>query len=423
MVRSKYLIIGGSHAGLAALEEIRVHDAEGSLTIVNRENHLPYSPTALPYLISGKIQKEKIFLRDEAYFHTKGVTYIKGRSVTSLDTKTNTITLDDGSELGFEKLLIGSGSEPALPSIPGLDKVSFLILRTLDGAEELMKAMTKARSAVILGAGLIGMHVAECLAQKGAKVEVAEMLPQILPGYFDKECSELIRRVFATHGVNCHTGNPAVHVEQFNGKVGVTLRKGQKLEGSILLVATGVKAHIDFLAGSGIKMDEGVVVDDTMQTSIDNIWAAGDVTQAGDFFSDRKILNAILPDAAIQGKIAGAAMAGVAIQSSYSGSIPMNTFNFFGNRAFSIGLNNLEDRRGHETDTVFLPTANHYQKMVFKNGRLVGMTAVNSVLDPGIILNLIRRKIDLTEEKAEFVRNPVDMSRRLMWKAWRKEHL
>ncbi|NIM97608.1 MAG: hypothetical protein GTO24_05840 [candidate division Zixibacteria bacterium] len=160
-----------------------------------------------------------------------------------------------------------------------------------------------------------------------------------------------------------------------------------------------------------------------MQTSIDNIWAAGDVAQARDFFSDRKILNAILPDAAIQGKIAGAAMAGVEIQSPYPGSIPMNTFNFFNNRAFSIGLSDIEDGTDYETDTVFLPTANHYQKMVFKDGRLVGMTAVNSALDPGIILNLIRRKIDLTKKKAEFARNPVDMSRRLMWKAWRKEEV
>jgi phenylglyoxylate dehydrogenase epsilon subunit len=189
----------------------------------------------------------------------------------------------------------------------------------------------------------------------------------------------------------------------------------------MLIVTTGVRASFDFLLNSGIRTDRGVLVDDTMKTSVENVWAAGDVAQARDFFSDKKILSATLPDAIIQGKIAGRAMAGIEVVSPYPGGVPMNTFNFFGNRAFAIGLSNPEEKGDYEIDTTYLPTAKIYQKMVFKKNCLVGCSTINSLLDPGILLNLIRRRVDMTAVKAEFAANPVQMSRRMMWREWRKE--
>jgi len=418
--QTKYLIVGGSHAGLTALDEIRVYDPEGSVILVSKE-YPPYSPTVLPYIISGKINERSIFLRDDQYFSEKKVTLIKNHSVVAVDTKVSEITLDDGQRVQYEKLLIASGAEPTLPPIPGLSPSSAFTLRTLADVKRIFQEVGQASSALVLGAGLVGMHLAECLAQKGMKVQVVEMLPQILPGYFDLDCSELIRKEFASQGINCYTNNSAIKVEALDSKVVMSLQKGQRLEGGMVIATTGVRACFDFLSNSEIRIDRGVLVDDTMRTSVKNVWAAGDVAQAKDFFSDKKILSATLPDAIIQGKIAGKAMVGTEAISPYPGGIPMNTFNFFGNRAFAIGLANPEEKETYEIDTMYLPTAKIYQKMVFKENCLVGSSTINSLLDPGILLNLIRRKVDMTAVKAEFVGNPVQMSRRLMWKTWRRE--
>jgi phenylglyoxylate dehydrogenase epsilon subunit len=191
------------------------------------------------------------------------------------------------------------------------------------------------------------------------------------------------------------------------------------LRAGMLLVCTGIKPRTEFLPNSSVKVDEGILVDRKMRTSVDYIWAAGDVAQAEDFFGPSKILNAILPDAVLQGKIAGADMSGGRLDSDYVGGISMNTFNFFGNRAFSIGVNDSENGERYRIEKTISPSANVYQKMVFEGNVLVGMTAINSNLDPGIIMNLIKGRVDLEEDCPEFVGNPFNVSRRLMWKLWR----
>ena len=137
------------------------------------------------------------------------------------------------------------------------------------------------------------------------------------------------------------------------------------------------------------------------------------------FFSELKILNAILPDAALQGKVAGADMSGGRLDSDYIGGILMNTFNFFGNRAFSIGITTPEDETEYVVSKTVLPSAHFYQKMIFDGDVLVGMSAMNSNLDPGIIMGLITKRVHLEKDQVEFVCNPVNVSRRLMWNFWR----
>jgi phenylglyoxylate dehydrogenase epsilon subunit len=302
----------------------------------------------------------------------------------------------------------------------------------MEDARKLQAAAENARSVVIMGAGLVGMHAAESFSKKGMKVAVVELLPQVLPGYFDGEASKLIQRVFAENDVTFHLNNPVEKAEAVDGKAKVILKDGQELTGDILLVATGVKTRMGFLANSGIQSEEGVLVDNYMRTSVENVWAAGDVAQADGFFGGKKIVNAILPDASEQGKIAGGCMAEgelVAltfeevgdkdISLAYAGGVPMNTFNFYGNRAFAVGLSSPDDEEDFEVDTMLLPSGLVYQKMVFEDDFLVGLIGINVSLEPGIIMNTIRRKVDIQERKAEFALNPLGMSRRIMWSSWR----
>jgi phenylglyoxylate dehydrogenase epsilon subunit len=186
------------------------------------------------------------------------------------------------------------------------------------------------------------------------------------------------------------------------------------------MVATGVKSNMDYLAESGIDVDEGILVDDTMRTSAEGVWVAGDVAQAQSFFGDGKRINAILPNAVEQGRIAGMDMVGDPAVRQFPGGLPMNTYRFMGNNAFSVGMSEVpEGNGGYEVEQVSLPDSLQYQKLVFKEGQLLGASGINTSMDPGIMLQLIGRKVDLEEVKAQFVASPVDTGRILMSRLWR----
>ena len=427
MSQTKYLIIGSSHAGLSALTAIRMVDEEGSVTIVSKEKTLPYSPTVLPYVLSGQANPERIFLRDQAYFDKNKVNFLSGAAVVGLDSNTNTVTLDSGDKIQYEKLLLSTGSEPKVPDIPGLKDAPWHVLRTLSDALKIKTAAHEGESAIILGAGLIGMHAAQDLAKAGLQVTVVATTPQVMGQYFDMEAASLIERVFVKNGVKILTGSPVTHVTKSNSACAVSLENGLDLSAHMLLVAKGVNPCMDYLNGSDVETDTGILVDDTMQTSVNNIWAAGDVAQAANFFDADKIMNGILPDASEQGKIAGMAMAEDSGLEPYGGGISMNTYNFFNNRAFAIGMCGSSGKLAClpcgidnlEMDKVFSPTSMQYQKMVFQDNHLLGVASINTDIDPGVMLQIIRKKLDLTGVKEQLASDPMGTGRLLMTKIWR----
>jgi phenylglyoxylate dehydrogenase epsilon subunit len=420
MLETKYLIVGASHAGLSAVDAIRTRDREGSLILISQEKCFPYSPTILPYIVSGKVDPDRIFLRDAAEFDRLAARFIHGKKVMAVDAAGHVVTLDSGESVGYEKLLLATGADPKMPPLPGLDEVRVYVLRTLGDALKLREAVKVIRTALVLGAGLIGMHAAESLARSEIRVTVVEALPQVLPGYFDEAAASLIQGVFAQQGITILTGTKVSRLSRVNGNAVIFLDQGKRIPTELVLMSTGVQPRVRFLAGSGVKVDEGVLVDERMRTSASDIWAAGDVAQARDFFDSAKRVNATLPSAVEQGRIAGMDMVGDPALKDYAGGIGMNTYKFFGHRAFAAGASGVSRwTAGFEVDQVFLPSSCKYQKLVFSNDRLVGAAGINSDLDPGIILELIKRKISLEEVRARFAAAPLEMSRVLMSTMWR----
>jgi phenylglyoxylate dehydrogenase epsilon subunit len=431
MPSAKYLIIGSSHAGLSALDAIRLQDTEGSVTLITRDESLPYSPTILPYVVSGDADPEKIFLRDQKAMDHLNVTFLKGETVTTVDTKAHSVRLSSGENLSYEKLLLATGATPVLPPVTGLEDEPHHVLRTLDDAMKLRTALENKHTALVVGAGLIGMHAAENLAKIGVDVTIVEALPHVLPDYFDEDGASLIQQAFSDKGIKMHLGCAVKQVAGSNGAQLVTLNSGETISSDLVLVATGVRPSFDYLSEADIEVDQGILVDDRMRTSADGVWAAGDVVQAPGFFDSEKRLNGTLPDASEQGRIAGMDMVGDSALKPYKGGIGMNTYKFFGHRAFSIGLikeaNTGSDGREEdrvsapdlEEDRVFSPASQRYQKLVFQDDRLVGALSINMDLDPGVMFEVIRRRIDLKDMKAQFVDHPQETGRILMTKVWR----
>jgi len=420
MAHTHYLIVGASHAALSALHAIRLHDTEQEVTLVTRDDSLPYSPTVLPYVVSGRSDPERVFLRDQGYFAEHKVNYLRGAKVQKVNAGGSAVELADGSQIGFDKLLLATGAAPMLPAIPGLAGMKFHVLRSLTDALALRAALPRVKRAIVLGGGLIGMHAAENLAKAGVDVSVVEMQPHVLAGYFDAEASMMIESVFAAQGVRLLLGARVASFAAQGAGCRATLADGSQLDADLLLVATGVAPVTDFLAGSGIATERGVLVDAHMRTNVPNIWAAGDVAQARGFFSSERIINGILPDAVDQGRIAGMAMAEDPGAKDYAGGVPLNTYSFFGQHAVSVGVHEgALGETGVEVKKQVEAEQNHYLKIVLKNSRLAGIFGVNAAFDPGIMWELILRGIDLGEDKLAFLRSPQDTARALMSKNWR----
>ncbi len=410
---SKYLIVGSSHAALEAAAAIRMIDSRGTLTLLTRDAHLPYSPTILPYVVSGRSQPDNVQLRDAAYFRANAIDFVSGAEVVSLDPTQSMLRLASGEHWQFERLLIASGAAPSLPKVAGLSDVPFHVLRSLDDAVGLRQAMQYAKSALVLGAGLIGMHAAENMAKAGIEVTVVELQPFVLSSYFEPKASAIIERAFSEHGVRMLMGRTLASVARAGEGITAKLDDNSIVAADLLLVCTGVKPNIGFLNGSGIDTETGILVDDRMRTNVASIWAAGDVAQARGFWGD-KVINGILPNAVEQGRIAGADMAEDTGVQPFSGAVPLNTYSFFGQQAISVGHSG-----GPGSEVAEGGGDDSYRHIVLKDGRLVGISTINDFVDAGIMWQLILRQTDLSAVKEAFFADPQLTGRQLMSQHWR----
>lgn len=417
--QTRYLVVGSSHAALEAVSAIRMHDAAGTLAVVTRDRHLPYSPTVLPYVVSGRSKPEQVLLRDADFFAAQEVDYRPGLSLAEIRPGEHVARLEGagGGEWRYDKLLLATGASPVVPPIAGIEQVEYHVLRTLDDAIGLNKAIATARRAVVLGAGLVGMHAAENLAKAGIGVTIVEMADQLCAGYFDRTAANLIEKAFTDHGATIRTGHRVVGAAPRGAGATLTLDNGEQLDADLLLVATGVRPQLGYLAGSGIATDKGILVDDSMSTNVADVWAAGDCAQARGFYSDAKVMNAILPDAAEQGRIAGMAMAGDPGLRRYPGGLPLNTYHFFGRHAISVGSS--QHAGNAQVETRFDESSGRYLRASFVDGRLVSIHGVNEFFDGGVMAQLILRRVDLDPVRERFLARPLAVGRELMSQLWR----
>lgn len=419
MLHTRYLVVGASHAGLEAVTAIRHWDAEGALTMLTREPHQPYSPTILPYVVSGRSKPERVALKDDAWFAAHRVDLRRGEELVSIDPANATARTASGEEWRYERLLLATGAAPAVPPLAGLKDVRFHVLRTLDDALALRDVGAGTGTAVVLGAGLVGLHAAEVLSKAGRRVVVVERQPHALPGYLDAPAAEIVERAFRDRGIVLRFGRTVASVQGEGGApTAVTLDNAEVVPADLLLIGVGVRPAIGYLAGSGISTEQGVLVDDTMRTNVPDVWAAGDVAQARAFFGGGRIVNGILPDAVEQGRIAGMAMAGDPALKPYAGGLPINTFPFFGRHAVSVGISGEDDP---EVEIHRRVDAGNglYSRISFRDGRLIGVCTVGMPIDAGVMWQLISRRVDLEPVKEAFVTAPLDTGRTLMSRLWR----
>ena len=396
MTIKKHFIIGAGPAALSALEEIRRVTPEDEVKLVTKEEHPPYSPAALPYLLSGRITEAALWMRSENYFENLRSSLVMGMEVRQVVPEHQKVVYADGTSENYDTLLIASGAEPTIPPIKGMEEVDVQSFRTLADCRRLMQVLTGKKDVAVLGAGMMGIKIAVALQGKGYRVNIIEKEPGVLPLHFDDEAQKYIRDIFTEQKIHLFIGTSITSVQRKGERIRITLPKGGGIDADILINATGVKSRVSFLEGTEIKLNKGIGVDRRMWAGTDNIYAAGDVAEAHDFFTGEPKMNGIIPGAVNQGRVAGANMAGG--DEKYEGGIPVTAFSFAGNNAFSIGIMAPKDNAGlilKQKDD----ERRRFKKLVFSEDRLIGGMFLNEKIDPGLILHLIKRRVDMTPHK------------------------
>jgi len=401
MAHVKHLIIGSGRAALSALEQIRKFKPDDEIKLVTMEDCLPYSPAALPYLLVGKIKENALWLRDAKYFKQMKATFVRGEEVVKVESEAKQVVYKNGGVESYDNLLIASGAEPVTPTIDGMDKVGVHTLRTLADCRALQEAIKDAKEVAILGAGLVGMKIAAALLEKGYQVHIIERENAVLPIYFEEEAGNYIRDIFSGYRGNILTGKSVAGVSrQRKGKIYIEFAGSGSITADVLINAVGVRSRMPAMDGTEIKLNQGILVDAEMRTGVSGIYAAGDVAEAACFFTGKSTVNAIIPSAVAQGSLAGANMSGQ--DEAYEGSIPMTAVDVFGNGAFSIGLINAPGKSVKvikEKDNA----KRKYKKLIFDGDRLVGAMFINEIIDPGIILHLIKKRVDMAIYKLALI--------------------
>lgn len=367
----RYVIIGNGAAGTTAAETIRKTDPQADIVLLTQERLPFYSRIRLPEYAAGKITEKDLIIKDLAWHETNRIRLYTETRAVSIDLKGKQVLTAGGQTFAWDKLLLAMGSHSFIPPVEGSKKSNVFALRGVDDAKKLLDLGDAVEDVVLIGGGLLGLEAGAQILNGGKRVTVVEFFDRLLPRQLDTEGAGKLQKLMEAMGFSFRLGEVTEAIVGDNDRVeGVRLKSGETLKADAVLFAAGVRSTLDLVAGSDIKADRGILVNERMETSIPDVYAAGDVAQFND------INYCIWPEAVEQGRVAGLAMAGG--EAAYISHPPSNKLKVAGIALASAGDIDVENRQAQEivsTDTV-------YRKLVRNtDGNLVGCILLGDTRD------------------------------------------
>ncbi|HSK33843.1 MAG TPA: FAD-dependent oxidoreductase [Propionicimonas sp.] len=308
----RYVIIGGGLTAARAVEGIREHDREGVVTVVSAEDHLPYErPPLSKDVLLGKADAEVAYPHNEGWYLAEGVTVHRGQPATSISADARTVALADGTELGWDRLLLATGSVVRRLELPGGELPGVHYLRTLDDSLALLAALRGGGDVVVVGAGWIGLEVAAAARHHGCTVTIVEPAAAPLMAVMGERIGGWFADFHAAHGVELRLGTGVAGFTGEDAVTGVTTDAGDVIPARVVVVGVGITPSTALAETAGVAIDNGVVTDSALRTSVPGIWAAGDVANWESTVLGRHVRVEHWANANDSGLAAGRSMAGV----------------------------------------------------------------------------------------------------------------
>jgi NAD(P)H-nitrite reductase large subunit len=403
----KHLILGNGPAGVIAAETLRRTDSQCEILMVGNEDAPPYSRMAIPYLLEENIDESGTYLRKNPdHFRNLDIHQLHGRAV-SLNTEERKVLFQDGHSETYDRLLIATGSHPIRPPIPGIDLPNVHTCWTLEDARAISTLTKPGARVVQLGAGFIGCIILEALSIRGVELTVVERDDRMVPRMMTPKAGGMIKRWVENKGIRVQTSAGVERIDQTSAgaPLCVSLSNGKTQECDAVIVSAGVAPNTGFLEGSPVHVAQGILVNDALQTSVPEIYAAGDVAEAPDLFTGTHLVSAIQPNAADQAQVAAINMAGG--KSRLKGALAINVLDTLGLIATSFGQwEGVGEREGGSGVERVDEAAFRYLSLQFQKDVLIGATSIGWTEHVGVLRGLIQSQIRLGEHKKALMRDP-----------------
>ena len=396
-----YVIVGAGPAGVTAAETLAKVAKGSEIVLVGGEPEPPYSRMAIPYVLTGNVGEDGTYLRKtENWYEDRNIRYIHGRAE-SLSVDDGVLGLEGGEELKFEKLLVSTGAHPVKPPIPGLDLPGVHHCWTLEDVRNIKGLTGEGKDVILIGAGFIGSIILESLLASGSNLTVVEAEDRMVPRMMNQVAGNMIKAWCEKKGVTVLTSTRVAGVAQADGgRLEVDLGAEKKTV-DLVVVAAGVKPNADFLEGSGIEVEDGILVDNHLKTSADNVYAAGDCAKGPDF-SGGWAVHAVQPTATEHGRIAALNMAGRV--TPYKGSLQMNVLDTAGLISTSFGL--FDGVEGGEAAEQVNEQRFKYIRLTFKGDHMIGALTLGRIEQVGVLRGLIHTPVSLGPWKEKLMADP-----------------
>jgi NAD(P)H-nitrite reductase large subunit len=396
-----YVIIGNSAAAIGAVQGIRKNDTTGNITIISDEPYHTYSRPLISYWLKGAVTENNMRYRDADFYEKNNVKTILGVSAVSFDATEKTVMLSNGEMVRYDKLLIATGSKPFTPPAEGFDEVSqkFSFMK-FDDAKAVKQALFPGAKVLIVGAGLIGLKAAEAVYEHTENITVIDLADRILSSILDETGAAIVQKHIEKKGVKFILGTS---VKKYSDNTALLTGKaeGDTVDFDILITAVGVRANTELVKNAGGKVNRGIITDKT-QAVIDlkDVYAAGDCTESIDVTTNESKILALLPNAFLQGEVAGKNISGEYIY--YVNAIPMNAIGFFGCHIITAGT--------YDGDEYTVNDGENYKKLVVKDGFLKGFILIGDVDRAGIYTSLIKEHIGVADCDFEMLKKSPKMA-------------
>ncbi len=344
-----YLIIGNGAAGVTAAEEIRAHDQHGEITIVGSEQHPMYSRPGLAYVIINEVPTSQVIARKPAWYAQHKIRLIYGKAV-KLDAVARRVYLSNHTQLPYDRLLIATGARAAALPYPGAALNGVVYLDTLDGTIDLLRRVKRAKRAVVIGGGITALEMTEGFVHHHVETHYLVRRETLWSAVLNETESKLLDAQMRQHEVQLHYNTEVAEIlgDGQQRVKGVRLESGEVLPCDLVGAGIGVRAQLDWISGSPLKVDRGVLVDEHLESSIPEIYVAGDCAQAWDLWTQKHMLDVLWPTAVAQGRVAGANRTGR--REVYAKGTPFNACLLFGWHMTAMGQ--IGGGRGDEGEIV-----------------------------------------------------------------------
>lgn len=392
------VIIGNGIAGSTTAFNIRKYDKKSKVTIISAENCSEYDPGSLPYYIGRDVPRKEVFLKEIEDYQKENIDLVLGEKVIDIDSINKKIYTESNLEMSYEKLVLAPGGNQIMPPIKGIDKKNVFCCKTLSDADSL--ATNEGKVAVVIGSGLIGIEAAEALKKRGFEVYLIELLDWVMPKLWDEKAGQLLGNALIKNDIKVLTHEKVLNIIG-DDTVSSVLTDKREIKCDTVVMATGVVPSRDLAIKVGAEVNKGIKVNESMMTSVKDIYACGDCVETKDIITGESALYLLRHNALEQAEIVARNCVGD--YCTYPGAWSFARAHFFHTHAVSIGkaLTLIDDTS--EIEVIEKEVGDDYYRLIIQKGKLVGAQAIGKFATRmGVLFSAMRRQDNLNELKSDW---------------------